>query len=394
MGMVSALKSLPQIIELVGKEEGERACKAVSALAVEARFADLVTLARELETRAEGASQRKLEAYELVVDHVEDQLALSPSDDAIDELFALSLASRERSVAVPRSRAVRFRAFGSRLGYGQTPKRFLAALGRHDANGDLRELLACWMHEVILRGADLTKEARATKLSEELLRSGHPLGGMPLALLPTEREVPSYMPLYGERGLGRAIDALTSGAMSIRSIPPPGDSAAIEAMAVVDEAACHRLGAAVRPWAEGKHGRVEAKIRKLSRKIPPSAFGRSVLRALALESTKDAKNLEVSRTGADGVFGPLFSAASNGGAYSAGVGGAYGRVAAWTTLGALVGAGETADVATIDGLAAASTFLVFRATGPWFHDVAWDLGAVALRPDGCTVAAIAATDME
>ena len=40
--------------------------------------------------------------------------------------------------------------------------------------------------------------------------AGHPLAGLPLVLQGIEREAPSYMPLYGEKGLGRAIDALAA----------------------------------------------------------------------------------------------------------------------------------------------------------------------------------------
>ena len=39
-----------------------------------------------------------------------------------------------------------------------------------------------------------------------------------------------------------------------------------------------------------------------------------------------------------------------------------------------------------------AAFLSFRAAGPWFHDVAWDLGFLALRSEGTSVAVLAATD--
>ena len=39
----------------------------------------------------------------------------------------------------------------------------------------------------------------------------------------------------------------------------------------------------------------------------------------------------------DAIWGALFAASANGGAYSSGVGGAYGRRAAWISLAALLG---------------------------------------------------------
>src|SRR5262245_37963391 len=104
---------------------------------------------------------------------------------------------------------------------------------------------------------------------------------MPLELCRTKREVPSYMPLYGEKGLGRALDSLASGALSIRSIPPPANGAAVRATRVDDPETADRLTAAVRPWMEGKSGKVEAKLFELSPALEPRALGSWLLRALA-----------------------------------------------------------------------------------------------------------------
>ncbi len=371
-----------------------RACGVVEEWAKSGRWGDLVALGEALETSCDPADAARRGFFETLADHVEDQLALGTTDAAVDGLLALALRPRQRSVEVPRPQSIRLQAFASRLGYGQSAAAFLAALERFERRPEHRELFACWMHEVVLRGTSLADDARAKRFQESLASTGHPLGGLPLALQATEREAPSYMPLYGEKGLVRAIDALTSGPMSVRTIPPPADGASVRAKRVDDAGVTERMMSAVRPWAEGKNGKAEAKVFTLEPQVAGTALGSWLLRALPLESTNGTARLDVSRTGPEGVFGPLFSAASNGGAYSSGLGGAYGRLAAWTTLGALVGAPAGADVTTIDELATTSAFLTFRAPGPWFHDVAWDLGALALRPDGRSVAVLAATDNE
>jgi len=154
------------------------------------------------------------------------------------------------------------------------------------------------------------------------------------------------------------------------------------------------MKAAVQPWCEGSKGKVDAKLFALTPIIEEGALGSWLLRALPLDSTSGAARLDVARTGPEVVFGSLFAAASNGGAYSAGLGGAYGQRAAWTTMGGLVDAPVDAPVADLADLCAKCAFLTFRAPGPWFHDVAWDLGSLALRHDGKSVAVLAASDTE
>jgi Family of unknown function (DUF6183) len=407
------------IDETIGLLEDEggvaRACEVVEGWAKAGQWQDLVALAEQLEKRCEPTDKRRRSWFETVADHVEDQLAISGGDAAVDALLALSCTERARSVEMPRSKEQRVRAFASRLGYGQSAQVFLAALDRAASRIEHHELFACWMHEVVLRGTSLAGEASAVRFREEVLaRTGHPLAGLPLALRTTEREAPSYMPLYGDKGLGRAMETLASGPMSVRTIPPPADGAVVRATRVDDPAAIERMTAAVRPWSDGKSGKVEAKVFTLEPRVSASAVGSWLLRALPLESTTATARLNVSRTGPEGIFGPLFSAASNGGAYSSGLGGAYGRLAAWTSLGALVGApvlghvqpgapvlggvlpsaSTSASIEAIDALAGSSACLTFRAPGPWFHDVAWDLGVLVLRSDGRTVAVLAATDTE
>ncbi len=113
-------------------------------------------------------------------------------------------------------------------------------------------------------------------------------------------------------------------------------------------------------------------------------------------STKDVPRdgLECRRASVDSIFGPLFAAAANGGSTSSGLGGAYGRRAAWTSLGALVGLKDGASIAEIEAAIEETSFLSFGASGPWFHDVAWDLGILALAPGGRRVVVLAATDAE
>lgn len=389
-------RSIDEIIKLLDGEDVAQACEIVEGWAKSGRFQDLLELGTALEQRCpvEAAQVGKRAAYEAALDHLEDQVALCSGAEAIDTALALSLRERTLSVIVPRTRATRIGAFASRLGYGQSAESFLSALERAGESSLHEEILACWMYEVILRGTSLAEETRAERFREALAARGHPLAKMPLALRPSELEAPSYMPLYGDKGLGRAIDTLASGSISVRSIPPPSSGGAVRVTLLEDESVTRRMSTAVSPWAEGKSGRVEAKVFAIVPSVEARSVGSWLLRALPLDATSGGARLECSRTGVEGVFGPLFSAASNGGAYSSGLGGAYGRLAAWTSLGGLVGASADAELGVVEATANGCAFLTFRAPGPWFFDVAWDLGVLALRPDRSTVAVLAATDTD
>ncbi|MBX3225904.1 MAG: hypothetical protein KIT84_29995 [Labilithrix sp.] len=386
------MNSAAEVLDLLAKDSSEgtvtRVCAEIADWAKEGHAAELTSLARGLEA---AATSDKTDAYETVVDLVEDQLALTQDPVAIDGILALASEPRLKSLVDPRTEGERQCAFASRLGYAQTKEAFAAAFDR--AGGKQRELFACWMHELVLRRVSLASVPAAQALAEELAKDGHPLGGLPLALRPLEREAPSYMPLYGDRGLTGVLEALASGPMSARSMPPPDESKDVKMTEVAVDPA---IASAVKPWGSGKKGKIEMRAFEVTAPIEARLLGSWLLRALPLESTKDVprSGLECKRVTTDAVFGTLFAAAANGGAHSTGLGGAYGRRAAWTSLAVLAGAAPDASIEAIEAAAGRAVFLSFGASGPWFHDVAWDLGVLALHGDGRKVVVLAATDAE
>lgn len=386
--MKSANDVLDQLAKDAREESVTKVCVEIADWAKDGHTAELAALARGLEAAATSA---QADAYEKVVDLVEDQLALTPSDAAIDAILALSDEPRTKSVVVPRTSHARQCGLASRLGYAQTKQAFVSALQRH--GGRHRDLFACWMHELVLRRVSLVREPSAQKLAEELTKEGHRLAGLSLELRPIEREAPSYMPLYGDRGLTGVLEALANGPMSARTMPPPAEGKDVQ---VTEIPASPLLVNAVKPWQTGKRGKVETKAFELGVTLSPNLLGSWLLRALPLESTKGVprEGLDCKRVQPESVFGPLFAAAANGGAYSSGIGGAYGRREAWTTLGALAGAPDGASIDEIERAAGKTVFLSFGAEGPWFYDVAWDLGVLALQEDGQKLVVLAATDAE
>jgi hypothetical protein len=387
------------VASLRGAEDVNQAYATVDRLNRESRTGDLLELAASIEKACDVQGAAKL-PYEAVADHVEEVLALTPGADHIDALFALLATDRVRSVQRPRPRDMRARAFASRLGHGQTKDALLATLKRAGSTKLHTEVLACWMHETVLRGTALDREETSLAFQAKLAAQGHPLGALPLALLEAEGEAPTYMPMYGATAISKAVQRLESGPTSARTMPPPGDDVAPRATRIEDAALEKRLVEAVGPWttSEGSNGKAEAKVFRLEPALSTASPGRWLLRALQLDcvaSLPRPEDLRAERCTADAVWGALFAAAANGGAYSSGLGGAYGRRAAWTSLAALVDAPADATPVQVDERARAATFVMFGApAGGWWNDIAWDIGARAVRAGGASAAVLAATDVD
>lgn len=336
--------------------------------------------------------------YEALADHVEDVLVSSPSTAAgsehIDALLGTLGSRRVRSVQRPRLPGLRVRELASRLGYFQPKEVLLATITRLAVGGEQDEALACWMHDMVLRGTALDRDGAALAFHARLAARGHVLGSMPLALLGVEREAPRYMTMYGPDTVQWADAGAASGATSARSLPSPGALGPLRVTRIEDGALEQRIAQPVAAWTTGSNGRFEAKVFALQPPLGASVSGDLLLRALPLECSMGAAEVHTKSVDAGSVWGALFATAANGGAYPTELGGAYGRLAAWGSLAALVDAPGSATPAEIDRRASQCTFWSFGTSSAWFHDIAWDLGLLALRPGGATAAILAATDTD
>ncbi len=366
---------------LRGEEDLAEICATIAAWARVKRLEDLVIFAKLIASGPRGSRE------ETVLHEIEEQVALLPDEESVDAVATFL------SVRGTHEREGRARALASRLGAAQAKPTLLAAIDRHADDPAMRELLACWLHEAVLRGAALASEPRATKLQSVLAAQRHALAELPLALLEVERDATTYLPMYGESALTRAVERLERGSVSARTMPPPTEHKETRATPIVDPDLESRMRVAIEPWLSSPKGRAETSVFRVTPNIPQTALAKWLLRVVELECAPPAVRLLANRSTADAVFGMLFSAAANGGASSSGFGGAHGRRAAFTSMGALLGASPSASPVEIDRIARGASYLTFLAPeGGWFHDVAWDLGALVLRPDGDSVAVIAASD--
>jgi hypothetical protein len=391
--MANEIDGIVASLRHVRDEDVTQAFATVDRWNREARTRDLLDLAVAIEKACDVEGAAKF-PFEAVADHIEEELALTAGPDHVDALLSLLSQPRVRSVQRARPLELRVRSFASRLAHGQTKEALSATIARLGDKAEHTEVLACWMHETVLRGTALEHDAAIASFHAKLADAKHPLGALPLELLEAESEAPTYMPMYGANAISKAVARLESGPTSARTVPPPGEHAPPLVTRIEDVALEARLREAVLPWTTGSNGKAEAKAFRLEPSLGPASPGRWLLRALALECVEGAQALSAERTSVDAVWGALFAAAANGGAYSSGLGGGYGRRAAWISLAALLDAPLTATPRELDALAPSAQWLIFGAPGGWWNDVAWDLGILAVRPGGDSVAVLAATDAD
>lgn len=361
------------------------ACEMADRCLREERFHDMLELWRAVNAACQHEGRERF-PYPQVADYIEDLLATHAGP--ADILFTLLAELPGKTVVQAGPRPYRVRGIASRLGFGQTKETLLAALARFAADDAHRELLACWTQEAVIRGRSLERDDIAQAFRATLAALHHPLAYLPLAPLDIERQAPTIPPIYGG-GIRQCSPARVR-----PSAPPRAPALLPRATRLEAHDAERRFEAAVRPWTDGSGASIEAKLFRIEPSIAGIAPGRWLLRALPLDCLAGAESIQMDQADAEAAWSDLFSAATGGGAYSSGLGGAYGRVAAWTSLGALVDAPADGAPSAIEARAHDCSFLMFKASNKWFHDVAWDLGILAVRAGGETVAVLAASDTD
>jgi hypothetical protein len=209
-----------------------------------------------------------------------------------------------------------------------------------------------------------------------------------------ERELDSWLPRYRPGSSSREIPFETG---RERPIPLPLDPLenSIAVQEVTEPATAARIAAAVANWREQSNGDIETRVFRLDPQLTEEGLSAGLLCSLGLGCLRGtpAANIHAGRIPACEVLMLLFCAASNGGAYNRGLGGAYGRFAAWQSLAALAGASANAPIEDVASLAEECTWVAFDAPD-WFARVAWDLALLAVRSDRQSLAVLAATDYD
>jgi hypothetical protein len=360
-----------------------RQFQAVQRLADAGRLDELVELAGTLEAEGTPAAWQ----FRSVFDHIERLLALTPTPKSARALLKTARLARVNTLPCPPSRE---RYLASMLGFAQTAESLLEVLDERQAQPEATELLACWVQEHVVRRGPLDAPAPVATFWEELRQANHPLGAMPLRLLPEEEACRRCLPHYGPQG-GSWQSA--PGATELASEDGAGGSGL---RVVAERRAEDAMTAAVRLWTVESNGRSEARVFDVTPPVAAACLSTGDLLALGLQSLAGAGSADVClrRVVLAEAVAHLFSAAANGGAYGGKAYGAYGRIAAWQSIAALAGQEADLSLAQLAEAANACAWHSFFANSPWFYGVAWDLGLACIRPGGGTVAVLAATDTD
>jgi hypothetical protein len=288
--------------------------------------------------------------------------------DVLGLLALTPSAARAAAAARVAVGGTRVRGVAARLAQAQQEHVLVSLLADLPPGDVATELGACLLHEMVLRRKSV---ARVADVWTRRL-AGHPLAGLALYPLPGETRVP-----LTHFGHGAQSAELPFGPGKHDPITAPGT-----VRTATRQASPPDLTAAVTTWLTESNGRAEAAVFRFAARLDPDEVGVRTMAALGLDCLAGG-GLALRRARLDDVVAVLFAAASGGGAYDHGFGGAYGRAATWRSLTALAG-----------GTHVGCSWWVFDAANEWFHRVAWDLGLVCLRPSGHVMAVLAATDTD
>ncbi|GCD96892.1 DUF6183 family protein [Embleya hyalina] len=324
-------------------------------------------------------SESNMWQYTAVLDHVLRRLSATAGLENVVQTLRLVAAI---------DRATLDRHVASLLASGQDTRNLTVAF----TSPAPEELRACLVHELVLRGVDVERMPGIAEWATSPHWRGHPLGRLPLT--PSEMEAGADLPVHGDHGRNHTtpfgppeVSASTETVAEAR-VPPARETTAPDTAAAMTRA--------VASWVEESNGRVEARVFELAEPVEVVAVAQ-VLPTLGLDCLRGAGTdtaVSVAAGPPARAWRSLFVAAAGGGAYTFGSGGAYGRLAAWRSMVALAGCPEGAAVDEVRARVGECSWHVFGGDTPWFAQVAWDLGVIALGADRRRLAVLAATDSD
>jgi hypothetical protein len=321
--------------------------------------------------------------------HVAGALGSKPGLDYAEKLLAFALTP-------PMATGAEAGYLASVLANAQSPSVLAALFDAQVGMGTESEVKTCLVQEMVLLGLPCQEIPGVGDYVRRTRHLGRPMARLPLTLMDLEDEYVQQRHLPTRDPWATPLE--TAGAqpqpVSVhgRSLSEIGR----EVTPTVDWRRWVNLKAAVVRWERESNGIIEARVFALNPWVSSEDVSVAGLMSLGLDCLRatKAKQVHISSSSASYALSILFSAASGGGAYSRPPRGAHGRLAAWQSLAGLVGARDDASVETIAALAKQCTWWEFTAENDWFFQVAWDLGLLALRPQGRSLAVLAATDTD
>ena len=311
-----------------------------------------------------------------ITEAIESRLAFDPAGPET----LVRLVSR---AAIPPGTVPRLAAM---LACGQTVDALDELLARHAERDGPLELFACLVSEMALRGATLRRSRGAPILSARLAERAHPLAPLPWEATAIESRCADAMPGYSKTG--GSGPSMNFGPRNHPPMPDPGPREPVTLAAHEDGAAIDALHTTFEGFGEPDAGvfRADAELRPLSRhilaRVPLPCLANTPVNEIYMEALPPEE-----------AFALLLGAGLGGIPYHRSLDGAWSRLSAWNAVRAFAGLdlGARLDVAAVEGAARRCEWFYFDAHNEWFIQEYCDLGLVAVRPDGRTLALAAGT---
>ncbi|WP_405990664.1 DUF6183 family protein [Streptomyces sp. NBC_00986] len=350
-------------------------------------------LGAELARRAAHEGEDSSE-HVFLLDRLQTALATTPGQPSLRALMCLPLSLRAGASA----RTSAERRLAQMVALGHRPSDIVPVVyGEQPGTAASDEFKACLLQELVLNGVAVPEYPLLRSFGEALVTEEHPLAPLPLHLLPTERALlrPTHAPHDWTWALPPAAVEKHSDRPELHVSPEMRRrSAAVDPADITVPEVAEAMSAAVRHWLEESNGTVAAQEFWSASAVSPDDFA-AVFERLPLTAWPTGEGrARLHPAGSDRVLQVLLTAAVRSPAYGSGMFGAYGRLAAWRSLGGLVGAAPDTPLHHTAMLVEQAHWFVADPSSDWFHHVAWDLAVAALRPGGQEIAVLTATDTD
>jgi hypothetical protein len=253
------------------------------------------------------------------------------------------------------------------------------------------EFAALLIQEMLIRGFDVTQHSIVLSYLDKLKEARHPLAALPLKLQSFESEIQRMLPKYrGDQGHTHGFPFGWNPGAS------PSSSTPIEVKEITTSFNSQLALSAFEDWTTRSNGIAEFWAFYSETELMVEALPSQIL-SLDAACLKDCvvADIVIGQTTPNVVFEMLFAAACNGGAYSGGVQGAYGRLQAWESFTSLMGSNLQTPPDQLDLLAKNCAWFLFNANSAWFHEYHFmDVGILVLHPDKQTLVLLAASDTD
>ncbi|WP_328862061.1 DUF6183 family protein [Streptomyces sp. NBC_00306] len=351
------------------------------------------TLGVEVVRLAAGEGEGR-SAYLYLLDRVQTVLASVPGRRSLCALMRVpvSLSPGGSSQVTAERRLAQMVASGHRA-----EDIVRVVYGREPGTAATHEFKACLLHEMVFEAVPITEYPALQSFGERLADEEHPLAVLPLHLLPTERGLrrPPHAPRDWTWALPPSTVAQHSDQATLKvSSEMRRRNAEVDPAEITVAEVAEVMGAAVHHWREQSNGMVAAQEFWSAVPVSPDDFA-AVFERLPLTAWPEAAvTARLHSASADRVLTVLLTAAVRSPAYGPGLNRAYGRLAAWRSLGGLVGAPADAVIDHIAAMVEQTRWFIADPSSDWFHQVVWDLAVAALRPDRHEIAVLTATDTD